>query len=148
MLVKKVLALLLAGLVFLTPVGVSAQDGLVPCGPDGGGSSENVSGCEIGDLFDLIRAIYNWLLGLAAVVAMLLLVFGGVRLMWYSWFAESPEEELASAKLTIRRALAGLAIIAVAYLLVFTLLTVLGVEDGGVKDGPEKYIDFRTGTSQ
>ena len=108
--------------VFSLPSAVFAQGGIVPCsGTD----------CTVQHLLDLFVGIYNWLLGLAAVVAVLMIVFAGVRMLLYYW-SESPEQELTDAKHTLRRAIFGLIVIVTAYLVVATLVfTVLGLDAGG-----------------
>lgn len=84
--------------------------------------------CTFSDFFQLFVNIYNFLLGLAAVVAVLLIIFSGVRMLLYYW-SEQPEPELEAAKNTLRRAIFGLVIIVTAYLVVNTLLAVLGAGD-------------------
>ena len=99
---------------------LTAQAAIVPCtGLD----------CTISDIFTLLINIYNILLGLAAVVALLFIVLGGVRMLIF-YFAEQPEAELEAAKNTIRRALFGLLIIIGAFLIVATLLTFLQANRG------------------
>lgn len=96
--------------------------GIVPCGPQPGQTP-----CELKDLFGLLVGIYNFLLGMAGIVAFGFLIYGGVKMFLYS----VDEEQLASGKKTIGEALIGLAIVAMAYLIVNTLLAALGVEDAG-----------------
>ena len=111
-------------LLFFAPLIVFAEDnGIVPCGPQKGQTP-----CELKDLFGLLVAIYNFLLGMAGLVAFGFLIYGGVRMFLYS----VDEENLAAGKKTIIEALIGLAIVAMAYLLVNTLLTALGVESGTI----------------
>lgn len=95
---------------------------LVPC--DGLGANP----CTLTSFIQLFVNIYNLLLGLAAIIAVLMLVMAGVRMLVYYW-DESPESELEKAKLTIRRAIFGIIIIVAAYLLVNTLLKILGAGD-------------------
>lgn len=85
--------------------------------------------CEVADLFALLVNIYNYLLGLAALVAMLFIVWGGMR-MFYFGYMEDSASELEAAKFTVRRAIGGFVIIATAYLLVATLLYLLGLDRG------------------
>lgn len=106
------LGLVMAGLVF----GVSAQAApLVPC------SGLN---CTVNDLLKLLVNIYNFLLGLAAMVALFMIIFSGIR-MFYFGFVEDSSSELEAAKLGLTRAITGLVIVAVAYLVVNTLVFVL-----------------------
>ncbi len=99
---------------------VYAQDGIVKCGPQQGKL------CELKDLFELMVGIYNFLLGMAGIVAFGLLVWGGVQMLLYS----ADEEFLKKGKSTVTQALIGLAIIALAYIIVNTLLLALGVTGG------------------
>lgn len=85
--------------------------------------------CGVDDLLALPVNIYNYLLGLAALVAMLFIVWGGMR-MFYFGYMEDSASELEAAKLTVRRAIGGFVIIATAYLLVATLLYLLGLDRG------------------
>lgn len=98
----------------------TAHAAIVPC--TGLGSDP----CTVNDLFELLIGIYNFLLGLAALVAMLFIVWGGVRMLYFSYLEDSASE-LESAKLTVRRAVGGFVIIALAYLVVNAVLTMLGV---------------------
>ena len=112
---KKAL-LLLVGLASLLALALPAEAALVPCkGLD----------CEFEDFLRLFVRIFNLLMGLAAIVAALVIVWAGARLASWS-LLEQPESELAQAKDTFRRALFGFAVVALAYLLVNTLVVVLG----------------------
>jgi hypothetical protein len=107
--------------IFCIPFFVHAQAPLVPC------SGLN---CTVDHLFQLLVNVYNFLLGLAALVAMLFIVWGGLRMLYFSYLEDSAHE-LESAKLTVRRAIGGFVIIALAYLLVSTTLNLLGVAKSG-----------------
>jgi hypothetical protein len=85
--------------------------------------------CTVDDLLRLLVNVYNFLLGFAALAAMLFIVWGGLRMLYFS-FLEDSAHELASAKLTVRRAVAGFVIIALAYLIVNTVLSMLGLATG------------------
>lgn len=111
--------LLLVGLSLLV-VALPVEAGLVPC--------QGLK-CEFDDFLRLFVNIFKLLMGLAAIVAALVIVWAGARLA--SWgFLEQPESELAQAKDTFKRALFGFAVVALAYLLVNTLVIVLG--GGGI----------------
>ena len=113
----------LVGITFFLPAIVFAQDkGIVTCGP------QQDKLCELADLFKLLVGIYNFLLGMAGIVAFGFLIYGGIRMFLYS----VDEENLAAGKKTVVEALIGLAIVALAYLLVNTLLTALGVDPGTI----------------
>lgn len=138
--IRKIISsfLILAMGVWAIPTVVSAQaqrSGLVPCGPEGGASGSgpgaNVSNCTIQDLFGLLVNIYNYLLGLAGLVAFGFLIYGGIQMFFYS----VDEEKLASGKKTVIEALIGIAIVLLAYIIVNTLLVALGVSD------PQQYFN-------
>lgn len=115
-------------LFLVAPLAVNAA--IIPCGPgDNGANANNISGCSIGDLFQLLVNIYNFLLGLAALVAILILVWGGIQMFTYH-YQESPDDYLNRAKLTVTRGIFGLVIIAAAYVITNTLLTLLGLNRG------------------
>ena len=119
---------------FLLPVTTYAQDrqGIVPCGPEEGGSSaDNVSGCTLDHLFGLFVAVYNFLLGMAGIVALGFLIYGGIQMLMYS----VDEDKLASGKKTVIEALIGLAIVALGYIVVNTLLSALGLQGEGFFNG-------------
>lgn len=98
--------------VALWPV-VGLAAGLVPC---------KGLGCTVDDLFKMFIRIYNFLLGAAALVAMLFVIVGGIRM----FFLAASESELENAKHTVKYAIVGFVIIACAYLIVNTLIFVLG----------------------
>ncbi|MBI1833663.1 MAG: hypothetical protein HYR90_02450 [Candidatus Andersenbacteria bacterium] len=98
-----------------------------PCDPvPGKGNS-----CGVNDLFQLLVNIYDYLLGLAAIVAVLMIVWAGFRILIFYW-SEQPESDLEAAKNTIRRAIFGLIIILTAYLVVATVVfSLFGLDPGG-----------------
>ncbi len=104
----------------LLPIAAHAQ--LVKCGPSGQGGA--YAECSIDDFFGLFVNVFNWLLGMSAVVAFIFLIYGGIRMFLYS----VDEEHLAAGKKTVIEALIGLAIVLLAYILVNTLLVALGVK--------------------
>src|SRR3989338_11504894 len=118
--------LLIGTIVFVLPLITFAQSGIVPCGPEAARGAD--SACKLEDLFKLLVGIYNFLLGMAGIVAFGFLIYGGIRMFLYS----VDEENLAAGKKTVVEALIGLAIVALAYLLVNTLLTALGVDPGTI----------------
>ncbi|MEK7499982.1 MAG: hypothetical protein AAB649_05250 [Patescibacteria group bacterium] len=108
-------------LTWMAPVlAYAAGSGIVKCGP------QQNKLCELKDLFDLLIGIYNFLLGMAGIVALGLLIYGGVQMLLYS----VDEEHVKRGKSTITQALIGLAVILLAYIIVNTLLVALGVSDG------------------
>lgn len=111
-----------AGLLFgaglmLGPIGAQAV-GLVEC---------DEAGCTLLNLFELLVRIYDLLMGMAALVAMLFLVYGGAQMLYWS-FMENSATELENAKYTVRRALGGFGIIILAYLIVNTVIVMMGGE--------------------
>ncbi|MEX2054772.1 MAG: hypothetical protein WD972_01195 [Candidatus Andersenbacteria bacterium] len=103
-------------------VPLSAHAALINCGY--GGLPE----CEIKDLLQLLVGVYNMLLGLGALVAMLMIIYGGVRMFIFHYFEDAPGE-LKNAKFTVTRAITGLIIVLAAYLIVNTLIALLGGGD-------------------
>lgn len=88
--------------------------------------------CTLQDLFRMLITIYNMLLGMAALVAMLFIIYGAAQMLYWS-FMENSATELENAKYTVRRAIGGFAIIVLAYTIVNTAIVMLGNE-GGIKD--------------
>ena len=113
--------------IFFVPITAHAQ--LVPC------SGIN---CTVTDLLKLPVNVYNFLLGFAALIALLFIIWGGLRMLFFSYLEDSASE-LAAAKLTVRRALAGFALIALSYLIVNTALSMLGVKTGPVYELLKTY---------
>lgn len=118
----------------ITATALPVHAAIVPCGGPGGPP------CELKHLFELLVGIYNFLLGMAGMVALIFLIWGGIQMFLYHYF-EDPQGVLSGAKLTVTRAIFGLVIIATAYLVVNTVLILLGVTD------PQKYFlgTFLTG---
>jgi hypothetical protein len=85
--------------------------------------------CGVEDLFQLLINIYNFLLGIAGLLLLLMLIWGGVRMLIF-YISETPDKDLEAAKYTVRRAITGFVIIAMAYLIVNTVLVLLGFNDG------------------
>lgn len=84
--------------------------------------------CGFQHLMQLAINIYNYLLYFASFIALLMLIWAGVRMLWFSYFEHS-EQELGEAKLTFTRAIAGLVIIIAAFLIVNTLVFFLTGKD-------------------
>lgn len=106
-----------------------AQAAIVPCG------QTTDDKCTFNDLITLVVNIFEFLLGLAALVAVIIIIWSGIRMLLYS-FSEQPEAELEGAKNTLRRAVFGLVLILGAFLIVQTLLIFLGsdIEITNLKD--------------
>ena len=107
------------------PLAAYAQEnkGIVPCGPT---SQKFDHECTIKDIFVLLVGIYNFLLSMAALVAFGFLIYGAIQMFLYS----ADENSIANGKQTIMQALIGLAITALAYILVNTLVSALGLTEG------------------
>ncbi len=101
------------------------------CTQQCGGAGSGLPTCGINHLIELLANIYNFLLTLAGLVAMFFIVFGGMRMLYFSYMEDS-SQELEAAKFTVRRAIGGFIIIAMAYLLVNTLLSMLGVDESSI----------------
>lgn len=99
---------------------LSARADIVTCGPQQGKE------CTIKDIFVLLVDIYNFLLSMAAIVAFGFLIYGAIQMFLYS----ADENSIANGKQAIKQALIGLAITALAYILVNTLVTALGLTTG------------------
>lgn len=84
--------------------------------------------CTLEHLLDVPVRIYNFLLGLAALVLLAVILIAGLRMLWH-YGAEVPEVELAAAKNMLTRGLLGFAIIATAYLTVNVVLAVLSLNN-------------------
>lgn len=109
----------------------------VPCNPKP--SSTYIDGewvpmiadqCTFEQLLSLPVMIYNWLIGTAAALAIAVMIWGGLRFIMH-YTSDSPETELNNAKLTIRRGIVGLMIVAFSYFIVYFLVyEVFGVSWG------------------
>src|SRR5581483_4137693 len=115
----------LGAVAILTAPAVSYAQIVPSCNPIPGQNNS----CTINDLLSIPVRIYNLLLGLAAVVAMLMLIIGGVQ---YVLAFTGGDKAAEAAKARITHALIGLAIVLVAFLAVNTLLyTILGLNPNG-----------------
>jgi len=102
---------------------LSVRAALINCGYAG------KEPCQLRDLLQLLVAVYNFLLGLAALVTMLMIIYGGIRMFIFHYFEDAPGE-LKNAKFTVTRGITGLIIVLAAYLIVNTLIALLG--GGGI----------------
>ena len=68
------------------------------------------------------------LLGIAASVLMLVLVWGGIQMIGHG-LTETPQKTLENGKFTVTRGMTGLIIIALAYVIVNAVIAVLGGGD-------------------
>ncbi len=104
---------------FLLALPVAAADPLVPCGG---------VDCTINDFFQLLVNIYNFLLGLGGIVALLFIILGGVQMIM--GFLDGGEHSVQAGKDTIKNGIIGLIILACGYLVVNTIIGLLG--GGGI----------------
>jgi hypothetical protein len=107
------------------PLAADAQI-VPPCDPVPGRSAP-ADTCGVEHLIQLLVNIYNFLLGLAGLMTLLFIVFGGARMLFFSYWEDSAAE-LQAAQQTVTRAVFGFMIIAMAYLLVNTALLMLGLD--------------------
>lgn len=80
--------------------------------------------CGVRHLFQLLVNIYNFLLGLAAFVAIIMIVGAGIYMLIFHYL-EQPESHLENARYMFSRAVTGFVLVAVAYLIVNTLIVLL-----------------------
>jgi hypothetical protein len=83
------------------------QAALVPC---------KGLNCTVGDLVKLLVNIYNYLLGLAGLVALFFIILSGVKRMYFG-FVEDSASHLEEAKKGLTQAVTGLILVATAYLI-------------------------------
>ncbi len=116
----------LIGLLLYAPL---AQAGLVPC---------NGLNCTVNDLLKLLVNIYNYLLGLAGLVALFFIIVSGIKRMYFG-FVEDSASHLEEAKKGFMHALTGLILIAIAYLVVNSIILIL---TGGVDSLPTFFNEY------
>lgn len=114
------------------PIVPAAQAALLPDCDRVPGSPDS---CSAATLIELAAGIYNFLLGFAAVMLLLMLVWGGLQMI-IGGLTGVPKGDAKTSvnagKATVTNAIIGVFIIAIAYLLVNTLLiTVLQVDTSG-----------------
>lgn len=85
--------------------------------------------CTLDDLLEVPVRVFNFLLGMAAVVLLAVIIWAGLRMMLFH-ASEMPEAELTNAKLTLQRGIFGFVVIAFSYLLVNLVLYLLGLYSG------------------
>ncbi len=109
-------------LTIVFPFPVSAQEGFhfVSCGRDtnDSGKLEDFEQCEFSDLVILIVRVINYLISVAAIVAMYHVLFAG----WTLMIALGNPEKIEMGKNTLSHAVVGLAIIVLAFMFVNLLV--------------------------
>ena len=91
--------------------------GLVPCGDSDTGESL----CQTCDIYRLVENVFGWIFGLAAVVAAIIIVVGGMRMVT----SAGNQMAKADARKWIGSAVVGFVLIMSAWILVELLIGVL-----------------------
>ena len=86
------------------------------CNPTG-----SIQPCTIDSIFQLLFNVYNYLLGAAAAVCILMIIIGGIAFM-----LGGSEEATKWGKAALKNALIGLALVLLSYLIIKALLGALG----------------------
>lgn len=115
--------------VLLLPVIVFAS--IVPCSgvPTEDENGDVVAACTPDNFFDLLVNIFNIILGFLGFGAMLMIVWSGLRMIMAN-IGGSSQQELQEAKSTLTNAVIGFTIVAASFIIVNTLLAILGVNAG------------------
>jgi len=116
---KKLISALAATALGLVPLTASATWNMNGWDmPDGGGSGlNNVPN----DLVNTIVNLINWVLGFIALLATLMLIWGGIQYLT----AGGSQDTVRGAKETIKNALMGLVVAGIAYAVVNTIVTIV-----------------------
>lgn len=101
----------------LPRVAEAALTPIVPCG--GPGQAD----CTFKDLGALLVGIYDFLLGFAGLVALMFIIYGGIKML-QGWLSEEPETTFKEGKLTVQRAIGGLVILALAFTILHFILAI------------------------
>lgn len=124
-------------MVFLVGFGASAQAALVDCG-NAVSPTDSSTGCKLGDILTTAFNLIEYMLGGAATFAVAGVVYGGVLMVT----SAGNESRSAEGKKAVTNSLIGLAVILLAFLMVRTLFTVLGFDNGTeVLENPGSYIN-------
>lgn len=93
-----------------------ASAALVPCGTKASGAD-----CTIGDLFQAVILIINYLLGMAGLVAIVFIFIGGARMV----FAAANPDQAKIGKETLYNAIFGFIMVVAAFLIMNIVLQFL-----------------------
>lgn len=104
----------------LVPLSAKGQMPFVTC------TDDPINDCTLDQLLEVPVRVFNFLLGMAAAVLLVVIIWAGLRMILYHT-SEMPEAELTNAKMTLQRGIFGFIIIAFSYLLVNLVLTLLGL---------------------
>jgi len=113
---KKIILSALLALLVLTPRLVLADWGVPGVGP-GDGKYHNVTG----DFDTAVTNATNWLLGFTAMIAVLVIVWGGINYIG----SAGDEEKARTAKRTITYGLLGLLVAGLAYAIVKVIVVTI-----------------------
>lgn len=117
-----------------------ASAALVSCGNTDTGTS--AGGCKFSDIFDTAVKLIEYMLSGAAVIAVGGVVYGGVLMV----SSAGSESRSAQGKKAVTNSLIGLAIILLALVIVRTLFSVLGFDNGEqVLKQPGQFINNNSG---
>lgn len=112
--IKNILYTMAAFVLFLPYYSSAADEGLVPCtGAD----------CHISDLGELVNRIITFLIAISFPLAAVMFAIGGFMLM----FSGGNQGKIDTAKSLMKSSVLGLLLILFAYLIIKTLLGVLGL---------------------
>jgi len=115
---RKLLVIIILIMLF-APLFVFAQEGekggLIPCGTED-------DPCDACDFWQMLLNLYNLLLGLAGIVAVIFMVINGFQYV----VAAGDEEMIGRAKEGLKNAIIGLLLIAASYVIINTILLAMG----------------------
>jgi hypothetical protein len=133
----KIRKIALTSLALLLTAQVAFAQGFVFCGRREG-TAEQRQQCELEDLFSLVYYVANYLIGMAGLVALFFVVWGGMRMM----LSGGNPKAVQDGKDTIRNALIGLVMVLLSYLVVGY---VAGLILPGTADPLRRIVNFITG---
>lgn len=117
---KKLILILFFGLMVF-PLAVAGQQSSVGSGDQS--SSEIPNPLKADDFTELFVGIANWIAGIIASLAVLVIVYGGFQYM----VSGGNEDKIAQARKTIQWAIIGLIIVVMSWSLLKTVLSILGI---------------------
>lgn len=120
--------LVVIGLVAITGLALANTAMALPADPDPGSGDGSVtiptpsgSGVASGDEKALIRRVTNWILGITGAIAVLFIIYGGFRYIT----ASGNQGQMETAKNILVKAIIGLAIIVIAYVIAGVVISAL-----------------------
>lgn len=113
-----------------------ARDGFVQCGNDLG--PDSTSDCTFQDIFSTIGRAANFLIRMAGIIAVAMIVVGGFMMV----LSAGDSGRLTTGKNFVKNAIFGLILVLVSFLIVNSLLLLLGVSDSGsIFSNPIQYVN-------